>query len=182
MIRPRIHSALSLIEPWATLMIIGPRKFGKGTETRSWATEYRGPFAIHASKKLDKDICREEPYLSVLREHFGRWDFLDAFRLGAIVGVAELLHCRPVEELSQQLAETVARGDVDASRHAANEIAFGNYAAGEGRYGFVCDYAVALPEPIPARGMLNFWRLTSEQHNEIARQLPNSGFLEVVAP
>lgn len=172
------YSALSLIEPWATLMVIGPHHFGKGIETRDWSTKYRGPFAIHASKKLDKEICREEPFLSILQAHFGTWDFLGRFNLGAIIGTAELLHDRPTEELLPQLV-SLSRGTGDEARQAANEIEFGNY--DNGRRGFVCDYAMALPRPIPARGMLNFWRLTPEQHNEIARQLPMSGFSEVAA-
>lgn len=156
----RIYSALSLIEPWATLMAIGAKR----VETRSWATAYRGPFAIHASRKLDKDICREEPFATVLRLHFGTWNFLDRFRLGEIVGVAELLHCETVESL--------------APHQSSNEIAFGNYDQDCGRFGFVTDYATLLPTPIPARGMLNFWPLKRELQDEIARQLPNAGFTE----
>lgn len=38
--------ALSLTQPWATLVAIGAKKI----ETRSWSTSYRGPVAIHASK------------------------------------------------------------------------------------------------------------------------------------
>jgi len=38
--------AISLWEPWATAIAIGAKKI----ETRSWATSYRGPLAIHAAK------------------------------------------------------------------------------------------------------------------------------------
>ena len=38
--------ALSLTQPWASLVVIGAKCY----ETRSWATNYRGPLAIHASK------------------------------------------------------------------------------------------------------------------------------------
>ena len=37
---------LSVCEPWAWAIIHGP----KGIENRSWATAYRGPLLIHASK------------------------------------------------------------------------------------------------------------------------------------
>jgi len=40
--------AISLHEPWATLVAIGAKRF----ETRTWRPEYRGPLAIHASKKF----------------------------------------------------------------------------------------------------------------------------------
>ena len=125
----------------------------KRVETRDWSTAFRGPFAIHASKKVDWEICREEPFQSVLQAHFKRWDF--PFHLGAIIGVAELLHCCPVEEL--------------APHQGKNELAFGNYEPG--RFGFVCDYAELLDSPIPAKGMLNFWHLTAEQSDRLPTYL-----------
>ncbi len=39
--------ALSLYEPWATLIALGEKRY----ETRSWSTAYRGPLLICASKK-----------------------------------------------------------------------------------------------------------------------------------
>lgn len=40
-------TALTLHQPWATLMAIG----AKSIETRSWSTPYRGLLAIHASSR-----------------------------------------------------------------------------------------------------------------------------------
>ena len=40
--------AISLWQPWASLMALGHKKI----ETRSWATRYRGPLYIHAAKKI----------------------------------------------------------------------------------------------------------------------------------
>jgi hypothetical protein len=57
--------AITIIQPWATLLAIGEKKF----ETRSWGTKYRGELAIHASKKTDKVICRYEPFHSILAKH-----------------------------------------------------------------------------------------------------------------
>ena len=39
--------AITLWQPWASLIACGAKKY----ETRSWATRYRGPIAIHAAKK-----------------------------------------------------------------------------------------------------------------------------------
>lgn len=39
--------ALTLYQPWATLVALGV----KTIETRSWATKYRGPLAIHAGAR-----------------------------------------------------------------------------------------------------------------------------------
>ncbi len=47
---------LSLIQPWATLILSGAKRF----ETRSWRTPYRGPLAIHAGGRfpsLAKSLC-----------------------------------------------------------------------------------------------------------------------------
>ncbi len=45
--------AITLWQPWATLVAIGAKRF----ETRSWSTHYRGPLAIHAAK-TSRDIKR----------------------------------------------------------------------------------------------------------------------------
>ena len=42
--------ALTLTQPWATLVAIGAKRI----ETRSWRTSYRGPLAIHAAKGFPK--------------------------------------------------------------------------------------------------------------------------------
>ena len=39
--------AITIWQPWASLLACGGKRF----ETRSWATSYRGPIAIHAAKK-----------------------------------------------------------------------------------------------------------------------------------
>ncbi len=38
--------AITLHQPWATLVAVGAKRI----ETRSWATSYRGPLAIHAAR------------------------------------------------------------------------------------------------------------------------------------
>ena len=49
--------AISLWQPWASLIALG----GKKIETRSWPTKYRGPLAIHASKN-------QPPYAQTLAD------------------------------------------------------------------------------------------------------------------
>lgn len=41
---------ISIIQPWATLIMLGEKKY----ETRSWQREHRGELLIHSSKKIDK--------------------------------------------------------------------------------------------------------------------------------
>lgn len=59
--------ALSLWQPWATLIAMGI----KTIETRSWPTSYRGPLLIHAAKKrvnLERDLFPHMP-----QEHVWAW-------------------------------------------------------------------------------------------------------------
>lgn len=46
--------ALSLWQPWASLIYDGR----KTIETRHWEMLHRGPLAIHAAMKVDRDYCR----------------------------------------------------------------------------------------------------------------------------
>lgn len=99
---------LSLTQPWATLMDIDAKKF----ETRSWATPYRGPIAIHAAKNLTpvggrrglNELCSREPFRSVLLDHYRvahKEEHLELFFLdfhlwlpfGEILCVGELVQC-----------------------------------------------------------------------------------------
>ena len=50
--------ALSLWQPWASLIADGRKKI----ETRHWPLHYRGPLAIHAAMKVDKEACYEFGY------------------------------------------------------------------------------------------------------------------------
>lgn len=43
--------ALSIQQPWAWLIVNGD----KDIENRTWRTQFRGPFLIHASKKFDEN-------------------------------------------------------------------------------------------------------------------------------
>lgn len=92
--------ALSLWQPWASLVALGSKKI----ETRSWATSHRGPIAIHAAKKWNRelvDMCLYEPFaseLGKLRPNEGGMFYLqDALPkilpFGCIVAVADLVDC-----------------------------------------------------------------------------------------
>ena len=47
-----MKKVLSLIQPWASLAVLGHKKI----ETRSWNTKYRGELFIHASSKKNKQL------------------------------------------------------------------------------------------------------------------------------
>jgi len=76
---------LSIQQPWAELICMGI----KDVENRSWNTNFRGEFLIHASKKFDYDS-----YVYLQEEHDIFTDTLVCgFMLGGIIGMANLIDC-----------------------------------------------------------------------------------------
>jgi hypothetical protein len=130
--------ALTLTQPWATLVAIG----AKTIETRSWPTKYRGPLAIHAAKGFPE----------YARERFFNWEFREPLEaagyksfadlpLGVIVATCELVK---VEEIV--IGSMIPLG---------GEWHFGDYSYG--RYMWHLKNVQALPTPILARGALSLW-------------------------
>lgn len=72
-----VNKALSLWQPWASLIIDGR----KNVETRSWSTSYRGVIAIHASMKVDKKACIDFGYEP------------RTIATGCVIGTARLVDC-----------------------------------------------------------------------------------------
>jgi ASCH domain len=57
--------ALTVAQPWATLIAIGAKRI----ETRSWMTRHRGPLAIHAARafpRIARDLARTSPFAEAL--------------------------------------------------------------------------------------------------------------------
>jgi hypothetical protein len=76
---------LSIQQPWAELICMGI----KDVENRSWNTNFRGEFLIHASEKFDFDA------LEIIQEEYNLLDELvrSDFRTGGIIGKANLVDC-----------------------------------------------------------------------------------------
>ena len=128
---------LTLREPWATLMALGEKRI----ETRSWATKYRGPLAIHAARG---GLTLEELRRMEVCEPFFAEAVKDAeFHLGCIVAVVSLADCVPVEKCS-------SLGGPKDKWLTPKEEAFGDYSPG--RYGWITGNRFRLPRPIPFKG------------------------------
>ena len=74
--------ALTIKEPWATLIIEGYKEY----EFRSWKTNYRGKVLIHAGKSIDKKG----------KERFK--DYNLNYSCGEIIGEAYITDCIKVNE------------------------------------------------------------------------------------
>lgn len=160
--------ALTLTQPWATLVAIRAKQI----ETRSWATSYRGPLAIHAAKGLGPVgglqglmlLGLSQPFAAVLlASGYGNPARLP---LGAIVATCDLVDCVPTVHpgVANEPGKpwfTGARKGVGQHYYEvpppldSNEYAFGDYTPG--RFAWLLGNVQALPEPIPAKGALGLW-------------------------
>ena len=141
--------ALTLRQPWATLVALGVKKI----ETRSWKTEYRGPLAIHAAKQFSKSArqhCYQAHILDALIEA-GHDPGLAIFRLplGVVVAICTLIQI-------VRITKTNAPKEP--------ELSFGDYTLG--RWAWILHDIKRLPEPIPARGFLGLWNWEIENIKE----------------
>jgi hypothetical protein len=128
---------LSLLQPWATLVVTGAKKI----ETRSWRTSYRGPLLIHASAgKAGALLAAQQPFTKYI-QRFHELPF------GAIVGSVTLQDVVPIDAL--------LLSDEAINRLTLEERAFGDYR--EGRYGWLLSDAAAFEKPVPMRGHLHLW-------------------------
>lgn len=172
--------AISLWQPWATLMAINrrnealgtyPSHKAKGIETRSRAIRYRGELAIHAAKHWRRELhnlCSAEPFRRVLVGG-GYAPASDTCELpfGAIVAVGRLVDVRRTEDL--RAVPTVIIGPW-TWRVDAIEKAFGNY--DDGRYGWLFADVRALPHPVPCRGyQMTPWDVPPEVEAQVREQL-----------
>lgn len=158
--------AITILQPWAGLVPLGL----KSIETRSWATKYRGPLAIHAGLKpfdtrsyFDRELYRFSNALQ-LPNIFS----FDQLSYGAVIGIAELVACYKIISVGEgflcpkghkSILLYSEDNKVNGSHYfgktvTEDEIAFGDYTPGR----FAWILASARPiEPIPARGMQRLW-------------------------
>ena len=167
--------AISLWQPWATLMATGAKRF----ETRGWGTNYRGAIAIHAAQRqLDHDtfkMCFDEPF---------KWKLVEAGHItpitgttitglafGRIVAVGELQGVYMMHRNHLVMIKTDGRPDFSTKYHFPREpeITFGDWA--DGRYAWRIGNVKQLPKPIPCRGFQKLWELPAEIKCEIIEQL-----------
>ena len=130
--------AITIWQPWATLLVDGPKKY----ETRSWATGYRGPIAIHAAKRLPRLIKKIVPALVVeyMQRYLARP--LEDLPTGCIMGTAELVACHLID-------------DKFLSELAEGEERLGDFTLG--RYAWEFRNMQALEDPVPVQGKQGLW-------------------------
>lgn len=132
----RVTRALSLTQPWATLVAIGAKQF----ETRSWRSDYIGWLAIQASKGFPaecRELCFNEPFKSALP--CPGWGHLPR---GQVIAVVWMSGCRSTNNWTPVID--------------SNEYAFGDYS--EDRYAWEF-LRLQRIKPFDAKGSLGIWKL-----------------------
>ena len=120
--------ALTIKEPWASLIINGYKKY----EFRSWKTNYRGKILIHAGKSLEKNQTIKFK------------DYNLEYSSGEIIGEAELVDCIKVtEEFNKELKKI-------------NPIVYGNSGHVE-NYAWKLENIKKYDEKIEVNGKLGLW-------------------------
>lgn len=122
--------AITLWQPWASAIAMGMKRF----ETRSWATNYRGPLAIHAARRP-----MTEGELELLDEYpfpFGAKEM----PLGSIVATCTLV----------DVIRCTAGMKVDEREQAWSDFH-------EGRFAWALVDIQPLAPPIPVKGAQGLW-------------------------
>lgn len=138
--------AITVWQPWASLLVSGRKRY----ETRSWATTYRGPIAIHAAKRpvrrtidaLAADRGDGWTTLDYFESLFMRPGELNQLPTGAIVGTAILTRCNLITEAF-------------VAKLTPMELALGDFTLG--RYAWEFHAMVPVDSPVPAKGMQGLW-------------------------
>lgn len=121
--------ALTIRQPWATLIMLGVKRY----EFRSWKTNFRGEVLIHAGKGIDKEaVERLKKYLP------------DELPLGKILGKVNIADCIP---MSEEFASMLSKENNDIyTTHSFSR-----------NYGFKLENVEVFDTPIDANGQLGFW-------------------------
>lgn len=147
--------ALTLTQPWATLVAIGAKKI----ETRSWSTSYRGPLAIHAAKTWNEDDfygCFNTPFAQCLAAAGYDTQYKIAhLPVGCVLATCELVGMDQFGPWINERKPMLWSKGRNTFELTEQERAFGNYSLG--RYGWFLANSKPLPEPIPARGFQRLW-------------------------
>lgn len=141
--------ALSLTQPWANLIT----DYGMNVENRTWKTNFRGFFAIHATKTY-----REDDFI-YCKKHFGINLNQNEVPYGAIIGFAKLTEVIDETGVTKRTKKWFI-----------------------GDYGFVLENIIKLKTPVPSKGALNFWEVEESIFKDCLKQLTPAQRREISAP
>lgn len=163
--------AITLTQPWATLVAIGAKHF----ETRDWRTNHTGILAITAGKTIPSELggergfratCGEQPFFAALSA--AGYANPASLPRGEVVAITTLRGCYTTNLFTRLFdnPKTVIKGWDDEYEKwevepALHERAFGDY--GPDRYAWALDNVIKLADgEHPCRGWQKVWNLPDE--------------------
>ena len=121
--------ALTIKQPWASLIILGYKRF----EFRSWQTKYRGDLLIHAGLGVDKEAMKRlAKYLPT------------ELPKGEIIGKVNLVNCI---KMSPEFKEKLLEENSDIYKNSVFKE----------NYGWQMSNIEKFDNPIKAKGHLSLW-------------------------
>ena len=120
--------ALTIKEPWASLIIEGYKKY----EFRSWKTKYRGKILVHAGLSVEKDMLKRFK------------DYEIDVKPGYIIGEVTITDCILVDEKFNKELRDIDPVVYGRSNHVEN-------------YAWKIENVIKYDEPIPCKGKLGLW-------------------------
>lgn len=131
--------AITIIQPWCWLLAAGVKQY----ETRSWQTNQRGLFVLHASKRTR---ASDEAFEDLFYEHEDLFTAQgvngpDDLAYGSAIGTALLAQCHRTDDQVWRVTDI--------------ERDLGDWSPG--RFAWEFSRAYLLPEPIPYRGQQGIW-------------------------
>lgn len=152
---------ITLWQPWASLIILGEKKF----ETRSFPTAHRDELGIHAGINTTMlTMFYKEPFLRVFKKH--GFTQPSQLPLGKIIGAVDITNCMqmvgafdPKRNLKYKDSSPAFIDITNRILVPDQEIAFGDWKIGR----FAWDMKHATPcHPIAARGYQMMWEYDGE--------------------
>jgi hypothetical protein len=128
--------AITIAQPYSHLIALGEKR----VENRSWATNHRGPLAIHAGKS--------KSWLDSYPRIFGGMTF------GGVVAVCDLVGCVRIEDVPEFAA---SEGD--------RFTWLPDHEHTHGPWCWVLDNVYRLLVPIEWKGSQGFWHFPEERLN-----------------
>lgn len=177
-------AAISLWEPWASLMFPAGRKPFKRIETRSWATPYRGDVLICAAKRPPDTVvpgvglCGPTGAGLWALQMAGDDDKVTVFlRPGMALGIARLVDVLPTFSMNDPMPVDgypprllmvlgdrlvlYVDGEPQESPDVRSDLPFGDYTPG--RFAWVFDEFRPLGDPIPRKGAQGLRQLPQDE-------------------
>lgn len=137
--------AISLLQPWASLVVIGAKKL----ETRGWYTQERGRICIHASLSRARsfDLRDVQPFKKYI-DSLGGYENLGYGYLIGEVGIDSIIK---TEDIRAKLS--------------VEELVFGDYSTG--RWAWRLTHPVKYKKAIACKGNLNLWQVPGAILNQL---------------